>query len=176
MFVKYAGRPRLKRSPVRFTISVFAIIIAFGGIAANAVEVPSARTNPSIATSLNLEQYKGKVVYLDFWASWCAPCKQSFPYMQLLSNSFGRRGFVVVAVNVDHDPRLGEAFVRQSGTNFSVFFDPKGNIATKYHVEDMPTSMLIGRDGRVRFIHKGFFPGRQGEYQSHIEELINERG
>jgi len=135
---------------------------------------PSAFAAAQTPQALDLQQYKGKIVYLDFWASWCAPCKQSFPYMQMLHSSYAKRDLVVVAVNVDHDPRLAEAFIRQAGTSFPVIFDSRGALAAKYHVEDMPTSMLLGRDGRIRFVHKGFYPGREAIYQSHIEELLNE--
>ena len=124
---------------------------------------------------LDLAKYKGKVVYLDFWASWCGPCRLSFPYMELLRSAYSRKEFVVVAVNVDHSRERADAFLNQVGGNVPVVYDPKGAIATKYHVSEMPTSVLIGRDGRVRYVHQGFFEAKTPQYESHIEELINEK-
>ncbi len=124
---------------------------------------------------LDLAKYKGKVVYLDFWASWCGPCRLSFPYMELLRSAYARKEFVVIAVNVDHSRERADAFLNQVGGNVPVVYDPKGVIAAKYHVSEMPTSVLIGRDGRVRFVHQGFFETKTPQYESHIEELINEK-
>ena len=118
---------------------------------------------------------KGRYVLLDFWASWCGPCRLSFPYMELLRSAYARKEFVVIAVNVDHSRERADAFLNQVGGNVPVVYDPKGVIAAKYHVSEMPTSVLIGRDGRVRFVHQGFFETKTPQYESHIEELINEK-
>jgi cytochrome c biogenesis protein CcmG/thiol:disulfide interchange protein DsbE len=123
---------------------------------------------------LNLNAYKGKVVYLDFWASWCGPCKQSFPYMMSLERKYGSDGFVVIAVNVDKDRSKAEAFLRKTGHAFPIIFDPKGMLPSKYKIKDMPTSILIGRHGQIRFVHKGFYAQRESAYEEQIRELINE--
>lgn len=127
------------------------------------------------AAPLNLSAYKGKVVYLDFWASWCAPCKLSFPYMERMTAVYSHGSFVVIAVNVDHSRERADAFLEQVGAGVPVVYDPKGEIARSFHVAAMPTSVLIGRDGRVRYVHQGFFQAKTDEYQAHIEELINEK-
>ena len=127
------------------------------------------------AASLDLAPYKGKVVYLDFWASWCAPCRQSFPWMNQLQQAYGPKGFVVIAVNVDHERDLADEFLRQTQPNFKIVYDASGEIASTYRFKDMPTSVLIGRDGKVRFVHQGFFPEKEDLYASHISALINER-
>jgi len=127
------------------------------------------------AKPLNLAQYRGKVVYLDFWASWCAPCKLSFPYMEQLAASYPRDAFVVIAVNVDHSRERADAFLSQVGAEVPVVYDPKGQIAGKFHVSEMPTSVLIGRDGRVRYVHQGFFQNKITQYETHIQELVNEK-
>ena len=127
------------------------------------------------AAGLDLAPYKGKVVYLDFWASWCAPCRQSFPWMNQLQQAYGPKGFVVIAVNVDHERALADEFLRQTQPNFKIVYDANGEIATTYSFKDMPTSVLIDRDGKVRFVHQGFFPEKEDLYASHINSLINER-
>ena len=123
----------------------------------------------------NLKDYKGKVVYLDFWASWCAPCKLSFPYMKYLNDNFADKGLVVVADNLDHSTALAKKFLSKEQVGFKVIFDKKGVLATRYKVDDMPTSVLIGRDGKVRYRHRGFYQQREDEYTSHVLDLINQK-
>ena len=127
------------------------------------------------AADLDLSAYKGKVVYLDFWASWCTPCRQSFPWMSQIQAMHGADGLVVIAVNVDHDKELAETFLKRYAPQFKIVYDSKGEIATKYKLNDMPTSYLIGRDGRVRYTHAGFFPNQEGNYDVQIRELLNEQ-
>ncbi|MDE2183960.1 MAG: TlpA family protein disulfide reductase [Alphaproteobacteria bacterium] len=128
------------------------------------------------AAGLDLTPYKGKVVYLDFWASWCNPCRESFPWMNGLQNSLSAKGFVVIAVNVDHDKSLADRFLQQNPARFKIVYDSQGAIAEQYDFKDMPTSILIGRDGKVRYVHDGFYPDRKGTYVAHINELLNEKG
>ena len=124
---------------------------------------------------LNLDQYRGKVVYIDFWASWCGPCRLSFPYMQRLLSSYPNDRFVLLAVNVDHSQASADAFLARFGPDMPVVFDPGGRIAAQFHVAEMPTSILIDRQGRVRYVHKGFYDEQTPLYDSHISELINEK-
>ena len=127
------------------------------------------------AADLDLSAYKGKVVYLDFWASWCTPCRQSFPWMSEIQAMRGQNGLVVIAVNVDHDKDLADEFLKRYAPKFKIVFDSKGEIASQYKVKDMPTSYLIGRDGRVRYTHEGFLPTKEGSYDAQIQELLNEQ-
>ncbi|MBU6206241.1 MAG: redoxin family protein [Alphaproteobacteria bacterium] len=128
------------------------------------------------AQKVNLQQYRGKVVYLDFWASWCIPCRQSFPFMEEMQNMYGHQGLVILAVNLDRNRKLADTFLQDIGPhNFTVDYDPKGTTPTEYKVNAMPTSVLIGRDGRVRFRHEGFVPRAEQAYESHIEELLSEK-
>lgn len=130
---------------------------------------------PARAAALDLSAYKGKVVYLDFWASWCTPCLQSFPWMNDLADSYKGRGLVVVAVNVDHERDLAVQFLQQHPADFHVVYDPDGSLAEKYNVEAMPTSVLIGRDGKVRYVHSGFYPKKIGDYLAQIRTLLAQK-
>ena len=143
---------------------VFGLTLASGSLA-------NAAPNPA----LDLSAYKGKVVYLDFWASWCGPCKQSFPYMMSLNRRYGASGLVVVAVNVDKDEAKAQAFLRKMGANFRVVYDSKGVLPSEYKIKAMPTSILIGRDGQVRYVHKGFHENQEESYDEQIAELLNEK-
>ena len=132
--------------------------------------IPCAR-----ADGLDLSAYKGKVVYLDFWASWCTPCRLSFPWMSQLQARYGRDGLVVIGVNVDHDRALADEFLSANRGNFQIVYDPHGALAGKYDFKDMPTSFLIGRDGKVRSVHPGFFPNREENYAADVKALLDEK-
>jgi cytochrome c biogenesis protein CcmG, thiol:disulfide interchange protein DsbE len=123
--------------------------------------------------AFDLSAYRGKVVYLDFWASWCAPCLQSFPWMTEVQRIYGRQ-LVIVAVNVDHDRNQAQAFLRDRLVNFRIVYDPDGVIAKQYAIKDMPTSILIGPDGRTRYVHSGFYINRETEYASHVAEVLHD--
>ena len=127
---------------------------------------------PARADDLDLSAYKGKVVYLDFWASWCVPCRLSFPFMAEIQQTYGPRGLVVIAVDVDHDRAAADEFLKQMPPSFRVVYDPAGRIAGQYNFKDMPTTVLIGRDGKSHFVHSGFIPGREGEYTAHVASLL----
>jgi cytochrome c biogenesis protein CcmG/thiol:disulfide interchange protein DsbE len=123
----------------------------------------------------NLGAYKGKVVYLDFWASWCGPCKLSFPYMDNLAYAFPGKDLVVIAVNLDHSRKRADAFLQEVRTEIPVIYDPKGVLATRFDIKDMPSTVLIGKGGKVRYVHKGFYEDKEGEYTAHVSELVNEK-
>jgi thiol-disulfide isomerase/thioredoxin len=125
------------------------------------------------AAALDLNAYRGKVVYLDFWASWCGPCKLSFPYMEQLKHAYPK-DLVIVTVNLDHERERAEAFLADMNSTLRVVYDPRGDLARSFKVKDMPTSVLIGRDGRVRDVHPGFFIDRTDSYSAKIQELVNE--
>jgi len=129
---------------------------------------------PARAAGLDLTAYKGKVVYLDFWASWCAPCRQSFPWMNDIQQRYASDGLVVLAVNVDHSREDADEFLQSYAPAFKIVFDPAGAIAEQYRLKDMPTSVLIGRDGKIHFVHNGFFPDRTSSYEDHVLALLQQ--
>ena len=108
------------------------------------------------AASLDLQQYQGKVVYLDFWASWCVPCKHSFPWMNRMQGRFANDGLVVIAVNLDEDRSQAEQFLREHPAQFKIIFDPEGKLAETYKVQGMPSSYLFDRNGKLIYSHIGF--------------------
>jgi thiol-disulfide isomerase/thioredoxin len=110
------------------------------------------------AVALDLADFRGRVVYLDFWASWCGPCRQSFPWMETLQSTYQGRGLAIVAVNLDRDRADADKFLKQFHPTFEVRFDPKGELAELYKVQGMPSSVLIDRHGVMRFTHVGFRP------------------
>lgn len=109
--------------------------------------------------AVTLSSLRGQFVYVDFWASWCGPCRQSFPWMNQLSQRSRNARLQIVAINVDESRADAAAFLRQLPASFTVLYDPAGTMAASYQLPGMPTSFLIGPDGRVRWMHIGFRPG-----------------
>lgn len=106
--------------------------------------------------SLRPGHFVGKVIYLDFWATWCAPCRESFPELQALEKKFGTEGLAVIAVNVDESRADIERFLQWSKTDFLVLRDEGGALAARYALKTMPMSFLIDREGKVAYTHLGF--------------------
>jgi thiol-disulfide isomerase/thioredoxin len=118
---------------------------------------------------------KGKVVLLDFWASWCAPCKASFPAMNDLQKRYGEKGLVVIAVNVDEKAADMEKFLKQTNPGFSVVRDVHHKLVKAADVATMPASFLVDRGGKIRFLHQGFNGDKtRKEYDREIETLLSE--
>lgn len=132
-------------------------------------------TPAEAAATLDLAKYRGKVVYVDFWASWCGPCKLSFPYMQQLAARFPASDLAVVTINVDRQRAAADAFLQQVRSNLPVIYDAPGDLAQAWKVAEMPTSLVFDRTGVMRFRHLGFFPGRVREYDGHVAQLVQER-
>jgi thiol-disulfide isomerase/thioredoxin len=124
------------------------------------------------ATELNLNEYKGKVVYLDFWASWCGPCKESFPWLNKLAKE--NKDLVVIGVNLDKDKSDAEAFLKKYPADFKVVYNPKADLAEKYKVKGMPYTIIFDKEGNQKFKHIGFSLKKADEYMREIKTLQNE--
>jgi thiol-disulfide isomerase/thioredoxin len=129
---------------------------------------------PAHGEGLDLSAYRGKVVYLDFWASWCTPCRRSFPWLDDLVSQYGKRDLVVIGVNLDQSNDLAEKFLNDTPAHFPIIYDPQGAIATTFKIKGMPSAVLIDRTGRVRFEHVGFSDNRKDEYEAQVQELLAE--
>jgi cytochrome c biogenesis protein CcmG/thiol:disulfide interchange protein DsbE len=119
-----------------------------------------------------LDQLRGKVVYVDFWASWCGPCRRSFPWMNEMQQKYGPRGFAVVAINVDKKRSDAERFLVQHPANFTVVYDEAGSTPTAYGVKGMPSSYLIDARGNVTFVERGFLDENKAELESRVAALV----
>jgi cytochrome c biogenesis protein CcmG, thiol:disulfide interchange protein DsbE len=127
------------------------------------------------AADLDLSAYRGQVVYLDFWASWCGPCKQSFPWMEIMQDTYDRQGLTVIAINLEMDRADADKFLDRFRPTFEVRFDPTGKLAAFYQVHAMPSSVLIDRHGVTRFTHEGFRTIDTAAYEAQVKELLAEK-
>jgi len=127
----------------------------------------------AVAAPVDLAAWKGKVVYVDFWASWCVPCRQSFPWMTSLQKQYGADGLVVVAVNLDHVRADADRFLQQYPAGFTVRFDPQGRLAQDFKVRGMPTSALLARDGHVLLVHEGFRTKDESDLEKAVRAALH---
>jgi peroxiredoxin len=125
--------------------------------------------------SLSLAAYRGKVVYLDFWASWCPPCLTSLPLLEDLRKEFPGDQFQILAVNVDQDPAKARKFLARTRVGYPSATDPKGLIPESFGIETMPTSFLIDRAGVIRYVHHGFRKGDVAPLRERIKNLVAAR-
>lgn len=147
------------------------LLSAIAGTPASAAPVPTACT-----AATGLEAYRGKVVYLDFWASWCVPCRLSFPFMNRLDQDLRERGLVVLALNLDARRADAERFLAGHPAQFVLGFGNNEACARGMGVAAMPSSYLIDRHGNVRAVHAGFRPGQAANVRAEVERLLSESG
>jgi len=124
--------------------------------------------------SASLSQYKGQVVMLNFWATWCGPCQQEMPLLDQMYKKYKPAGFTLIGVNVDKDAPPVKQLLERKPVSFPVLLDPASQVSKAYHVDEMPSTVLIDRKGNVRFLHRGYKPGDENEYQDRIRQLIRE--
>lgn len=132
----------------------------------------SVSTTAKESKPFDLSAYQGKVVMLDFWASWCGPCRKSFPWLNEMQAAKESQGLVVIGVNVDEDPADAEAFLQKYKATFKLEFDPKGLYASHYDIPGMPTSLIFDRNGKLIHTHAGFKLNNIDMYEAAIDSAL----
>jgi thiol-disulfide isomerase/thioredoxin len=125
---------------------------------------------------ISLSQYKGQVVMLNFWASWCGPCRQEMPLLENIYKKYNKMGFTLIGVNVEPDSKDAEGFLKglQAPVSFPVIYDKDSTVSKAYDVQGMPSTVIIDRKGNVRVLHRGYKPGDENEYLDSIRALVRE--
>ncbi|MCU0939192.1 MAG: TlpA family protein disulfide reductase [Burkholderiaceae bacterium] len=132
-------------------------------------------TLPSLGgPNLRLQEQRGRVVMVNFWATWCGPCRVEMPHLARLYEKYRGSGFVVLAVNIDEDPRKAADLATKLGLRFPVLLDTEKKVSRMYDLSTMPSTVLIDRDGRVRHVHRGYRDGYEDTYEKQIRELLRE--
>jgi peroxiredoxin len=123
---------------------------------------------------LSLSQYKGQVVMLNFWASWCVPCKQEMPLLETIHKKYQKLGFTLIGVNVEPDSKAANAVLEKIPVSFPIAYDTASKVSKLYDVAGMPSTVIIDRKGQIRVLHRGYKPGDENVYMDHIRTLIRE--
>jgi peroxiredoxin len=158
-------------------LAVAALAVAVGG--AGAAATPSAGapdfTLPSLdGPNLRLQEQRGHVVMINFWATWCGPCRVEMPHISRLYEKYRGSGFTVLAVNIDEDPHKAASLAKHLGMKFPVLLDREKKVSRLYDLSTMPSTVLVDRDGRVRYVHRGYRDGYEETYDKQIRELLRE--
>ena len=135
---------------------------------------PDFALKSSTGENLRLSEYRGDVVMINFWATWCGPCRQEMPLLDELYSRYERVGFNLLGVNIDDDSNRAMDMIRELGVNFPVLFDARKEVSKLYDVDAMPVTVLVDREGNVRFVHQGYKPGYEEKYLDQVRSLLRE--
>jgi peroxiredoxin len=124
--------------------------------------------------NVRLSEQRGNVVMINFWASWCGPCRQEMPHLEKIHAEYADYGFVLLGINVDEKQDLAEKLLAQIPVSFPILFDPASSVSKLYSVDAMPTTILIDRDGNLRHLHRAYRPGFEEMYRNQIKALVLE--
>ena len=124
--------------------------------------------------NVRLEDLRGQVVMLNFWASWCGPCRQEMPLMDEIYKKYEKFGFTILAINVDEDSADADRFLDAVPVTFPILYDNESRTSELFGVDAMPTTIMVDRDGNRRFIHRGYKPGYEDDYRKQVKKLIRE--
>ncbi len=164
---------KLKNCLLGLVFSVFAATgLASSGLTGQ--PAPDFALKSSSGENLRLSEYRGDVVMVNFWATWCGPCRQEMPLLDQLYSRYQRVGFNLLGVNIDDDSRRAMQMVEELGVNFPVLFDARKEVSKLYEVEAMPVTVIIDRQGTVRYVHHGYKPGYEDKYLDQIRSLLRE--
>jgi peroxiredoxin len=158
----------LRAAALAATLAVSSLVGASSSLA------PSFALPSRSGDTVTLEKYKGQVVMLNFWASWCGPCRHEMPLLDQMYKRYSALGFTLVGVNVEADTKDAEKWLAQTPVTFPVVFDKENKVSKLYDVNAMPSSVFIDRKGNVRYLHRGYKDGDEGEYLNQIRALLKE--
>ena len=169
------------KQPHRHLLFTLLTVIAMGlgaGTAPNAEtlhgKAPDFTLRSNSGKNIKLSEYRGQVVLLNFWASWCGPCRQEMPLLNGIQKRYSKLGFTVLGVNVEEDSDQARAMLREIPVDFPILFDTTNKASKLYNVSAMPSTIMIDRDGNMRYLHKGYKPGDEAKYKKWIKKLVRE--
>lgn len=170
-----------KKDPVtifRRSLMVFCVLLLSSFAQAKDVPLTGKASDFTLPSNqgkpLKLSDFRGDVVMLNFWASWCGPCRQEMPILDDLQKRFKKIGFTVLGVNIDEDISDAKGLLKEISVSFPVVFDSKSKVSETYQLDSMPTTVMIDRKGNKRFLHRGYKPGFEVDYEKQIRLLLRE--
>ena len=164
---------KIKNCLLGVTLSVIApTTLAASGLTGS--PAPDFALKSSTGENLRLSEYRGDVVMINFWATWCGPCRQEMPLLDELYTRYERVGFSLLGVNIDDDSQRAMDMISDLGVTFPVLFDDRKEVSKLYQVDAMPVTVLVDREGSVRYVHHGYKPGYEQQYLDEIRSLLRE--
>lgn len=151
-----------------------AMLVGLFAVGVSAEPAPDFTLQSSTGENVRLAEQRGKVVMLNFWASWCGPCRQEMPLLDAMHKRYGPAGFQLYGVNVEEDNTDAKKMIKEMGVSLPVLYDPESKASTLYKVDAMPTTVMIDKKGQIRYVNRGYKPGDENKYRDQIRELIKE--
>ena len=161
----------------KLTVGLLFSILAATALASSGMTgqmAPDFVLKSSTGENLRLSEYRGDVVMINFWATWCGPCRQEMPLLDELYARYSRVGFSLLGVNIDDDSRRAMQMVEELGVRFPILFDERKEVNKLYKVDAMPVTILLDREGNIRYVHHGYQPGVEDKYLDQIRSLLRE--
>jgi len=162
-------------------LPVVALLAAFVAFAWPAVATDGSPPAPEFKLAnraggeVSLSGLKGQIVMINFWASWCGPCRQEFPALDQIYRKYKPMGFTIVAINVESEKADAERFLGKTPVSFPILFDPDNKVSSNYGVSAMPTTFLVDRQGKLRWQHRAYKPGDEAKYIEQIRAMLREK-
>jgi peroxiredoxin len=160
------------RKVIATTVAVLGI--ALPALAGTPAPAPSFTLASRAGQDVSLAQYKGNVVMINFWASWCGPCRQEMPLLESIYKKYNKMGFTMIGVNVEPDSNAANEWLKATPVSFPILYDRDSKVSKLYDVAGMPSTVIIDRSGKLRVLHRGYKPGDENEYLDSIRTLIRE--
>lgn len=160
----------------KWILSFAASMLAASSMAAGDLPAPAPNFTLQSQTgeTVSLADFKGDVVMINFWATWCGPCRKEMPHLEALHQRYSSLGFKLLGVNVEDNPKGAEKFLEETPVSFEILFDPANKVTALYDVVAMPSTVMVDRNGNMRYIHHGYLPGYENEYQTQVRALLRE--
>jgi thiol-disulfide isomerase/thioredoxin len=155
-------------------LALLGLLVATPVFTAPSGPAPQFQLSSMAGAPVSLSQYKGQVVMINFWASWCGPCRQEMPVLEKLYAKYKPMGMTMIGVNVEPDSSLAANWLKSTPVTFPILFDTKSEVSKLYSVPGMPSTVIVDRKGNLRWMHVGYKPGEENEYLDQIRALVRE--
>jgi peroxiredoxin len=164
------------KAAVSLKTTMMALLLVAGAALAKDVSgpAPDFTLESRSGENIKLSELRGDVVMINFWASWCGPCRKEMPLLDDLQVQYKDYGFTLLGVNVDEDRDAALKLLEHVPVDFTILFDPESRISELYNVDAMPSTFLVDRDGKLRYLHRGYKPGYEDAYEKQVKELVLE--
>lgn len=165
---------RMRTTMALIAATLLAVTLEASALPTAGAPAPDFALKNSAGKNLRLSELRGEVVLLNFWATWCGPCRQELPHLDKIHGQYRNAGLTVLAINIDNDRVNAEAMLQKLGVRVPTLYDADKRVSKLYEVDAMPATVIIDRDGRVRYVHRGYRVGFEQKYEQQVRELLRQ--